>query len=105
MCIYYHNFYACPALQQESGETLNQTLKFSPADSVKCSEFVLVDDDLGLEEIEFLTLSLRLMDSSSSGQRFRLGQYNQTSIGILDDDGMKFNPFIHINFVIIANYN
>ena len=95
----YNNFYASPALQQESGETLNQTLTFSPADSVKCSEFMLVDDDLALEEIEFLTLSLTLMD-----QRFRLGQYNQTSIGILDDDGMEFNPFIYFNFTI-ANYN
>ena len=88
VCIIIFSTY--PALQQETGQTLNQILTFSPTDSVQCSEFMLVDDELCLEEIEFLTLSLRLMDLSP-GQRFSLGQYNQTSIGILDDDGMEFN--------------
>lgn len=95
MCMY---FYVYPALQQESGQVLNQTLTFSPVDSVKCSEFMLVDDDLSLEETEFLTFSLRPVDSSP-GQRFSLGQYNQTSIGILDDDGMEFDNIIILYYL------
>lgn len=56
---------------------------------------MLVDDDLGLEEIEFVNISLIRTDLSPS-QRFSLGQYNQTSVGILDDDGMEFDMLIHI---------
>jgi hypothetical protein len=87
--MYCHNFSAYPALQQETGQTLNQILTFGLTDSIKCSGFMLIDDDLCLEEVEFLTLSLKLVDLSRD-QRFSLGQYNQTSIGILDDDGMEF---------------
>ena len=73
-------------MQRGSGQTLNRTLTFTTSDSIHCFDFVTLDDNVGLEETEFLTFILEQVDATSS-QRFRLGQYNKTSVGILDDDG------------------
>lgn len=74
-------------LQRGSGLTLNRTLTFVPAVSVRCFSFLTVDDNIGLEETEFLTFTLEPV-ALTSDHRFTLGQYNRTSVGILDDDGM-----------------
>ena len=86
-----------PALQQETGQTLSEMLTFNLTDSIQCFSFVTVDDNVGLEETEFLTLVLRHIDSSS--QRFSFGLYNRTSIGILDDDGKCIGGLYLLHYI------
>ena len=80
-------------MQQESGQTLNQTLMFTASDDLHCFGFVTIDDSIGLEETEFLTFVLGQVDVTSS--IISLGQYDKTSVGILDDDG-KYSICINI---------
>lgn len=70
-------------VQRESGETLKETLTFTPSSTIQCFSFAIIDDSITLEEPEYLTFTL----SSPSDQGYSLGQYRKASVGIIDDDG------------------
>ena len=59
-------------------------LTFVPSSSIECFSFVTVDDNIALEDPEFLTFTL----SSISDEGYSLGRYGETSVGIIDDDGI-----------------
>ena len=61
-----------------------QTLEFGPSDSEQCVNLEVQDDNVALEETEVFTLTLGI----PAGQpRAGLGQYNTTTVMVLDDDG------------------
>ena len=72
------------------GQTLNQSITFTPLDSEKAITFNITDDSIALEPPEKFTLTLTVV---TSGDGIMLQPNNKTDITILDEDS-KFSPFI-----------
>lgn len=72
------------ALQEETGQTVNEMVSFLPTEEKKCLEIAIVDDNIALERTEELTFRLEFTGS----RNYVLGDIQSTSVQVIDNDGM-----------------
>ncbi len=72
------------ALQAETGRRIDRTEIFPASESEISINFVIMDDDIALEDIERITWTLTFATMSD---RASVSPINTTNIQIVDDDG------------------
>ena len=74
----------CVALQEETGETVDEVVSFLATETRKCLDIAVVDDTIALERTEELTFRL----ASVGSPRYELGDEQTAVVQVIDDDGM-----------------
>ena len=63
---------------------IDQPVTFAPEDTTQCIDFNIVDDIIALEETEMFVWTLGILTVTPGVE---LGDFNTTTIAIMDDDG------------------
>ena len=71
------------ALQEESGQQIDQVITFGPNDSTVALNFNVIDDDITLEPTESFDWILELV---TVVDRVSIEPFRRTNIQIMDDD-------------------
>ena len=85
-----------------SGTNVDQTVVFAAGSSQLTADitFSIIDDTVGLEDIQSYQLSI----SEASSSDVTVGPFPRTTVTIIDDEGMYYIECVYITYIYVYIY-